>query len=42
MIISVMTLLTVWRVPEIVKFRWEQIGDSAKSSEVEDPERVAS
>jgi len=42
MIISVMTLLTVWRVPEIVKFRWEQISDSAKSSEVEDPERVAS
>ncbi len=23
-IISVMTLLTVWRVPEIVKFRWDQ------------------
>ena len=27
-IISIMTLLTVWRVPEIVKFRWDHIGGS--------------
>ncbi len=31
-IISVMTLLTVWRVPEIVKFRWDQIRQAAQGT----------
>ena len=31
-IISIMTLLTVWRVPEIVKFRWDQIGGSTRTA----------
>ncbi|MGH7871058.1 MAG: MFS transporter [Candidatus Binatia bacterium] len=33
-IISVMTLLTVWRVPEIAKFRWNQISGSARRGKV--------
>ena len=41
MIISVMTLLTVWRVPEIVKFRWDQNGSSARCGKVVDEERIA-
>jgi hypothetical protein len=40
-IISVMTLLTVWRVPEIVKFRWDQNGSSARGGKVVDEERIA-
>ena len=36
-----MTLLTVWRVPEIVKFRWDQIGGSAAGGKVAEEERIA-
>ena len=41
MIISVMTLLTVWRVPQIVKFRWDHIGSSTTDSKVAEEERIA-
>ena len=40
-IVSVMTLLTVWRVPEIVKFRWDHIGGSARGGKVTEEERIA-
>jgi hypothetical protein len=40
-IISIMTLLTVWRVPEIVKFRWAHIGGSTTDSKVAEKERIA-
>jgi hypothetical protein len=33
MIISVMTLLTVWRVPEIAKFRWATINEHDRNEE---------
>jgi MFS family permease len=33
MIISVMTLLTVWRVPEIAKFRWATITEHDRNEE---------
>jgi hypothetical protein len=41
MIISVMTLLTVWRVPQIVKFHWDHIGGSTTDSKVAEEERIA-
>ena len=40
-IISIMTLITVWRVPEIVKFRWDHIGGSTTDSKVAEKERIA-
>jgi len=33
MIISVMTLLTVWRVPAIAKFRWATINEHDRNEE---------
>jgi MFS family permease len=39
MIISVMTLLTVWRAPEIAKFRWDHRSRETKSDKVTAPER---
>lgn len=42
MIISIMTLLTVWRVPEIAKFRWDHSGAEVKGNKVAADERIAS
>ena len=42
MIISIMTLLTVWRVPEIVKFRWDHTSGETKRDQDATPERIAS
>ncbi|HEY7219148.1 MAG TPA: hypothetical protein VH985_12250, partial [Candidatus Binatia bacterium] len=42
LIISIMTLLTVWRVPEIVKFRWDHVGGETKTDQVTTVERIAS
>lgn len=42
MIISIMTLLTVWRVPEIVKFRWDHTSGETKGDQDATPERIAS
>jgi MFS family permease len=42
MIISIMTLLTVWRVPEIVNFRWDHTSGETKGDQDATPERIAS
>ena len=42
MIISIMTLLTVWRVPEIAKFRWEHSSAQAKDDKIPAAETIAS
>jgi len=42
LIISIMTLLTVWRVPQIAKFRWDHIDSEVKKGKVSGTERVAS
>lgn len=41
-IISIMTLLTVWRAPDIAKFRWDQVGGEVKGDKVATAERIAS
>ena len=42
MIISIMTLLTVWRVPEIAKFRWEHSSAPTKDDNIAAAETIAS
>ena len=42
MIISIMTLLTVWRVPEIAKFRWDNSSVQTKDDKIAAAETIAS
>ncbi len=41
-IISIMTLLTLWRVPQIAKFRWDHVDTEVKEGKISGTERVAS
>jgi MFS family permease len=42
MIISIMTLMTVWRVPEIAKFRWDHSGAEVTDDKAAPAEPIAS
>jgi MFS family permease len=42
LLVSTVTLLTAWRVPHIVKFRWDHVGDETKRSRVGAADRITS
>jgi hypothetical protein len=42
LLVFVVTLLTVWRVPEIARFRWKETGDHRVDRSVAEDERATS